>query len=145
MAEKDLIKIARENVDAFNAADWIRMADLVAADATFDEMGMRRSLKGLDQIREALQGWRQAMPDATGTVTEAYASGNTVILEITWTGTHTGSPVVAPGRTILATGKRYVSPSCWVLVIEDEKIQESREYFDLASLLEQLEATPAAR
>lgn len=145
MAEEDLIQVARENVDAFNAPDWTRMSALVASDATFHEMGMQRSLKGRDQILEALQGWKQAMPDATGTVTNAYASGHTVILEITWEGTHTGAPVAATGRTIPATGKRYSSPSCWVLVIEDGKIQESREYFDMASLLEQIETTPAAQ
>ena len=39
------------------------------------------------------------MPDVKGSVTNAVASGNTVVLEVTWEGTHTG-PLAGPKGAI---------------------------------------------
>ena len=69
------------------------------------------------------------MPDAQGTVTNSFVSGNTVTLEITWKGTHTG-PLIGPAGTIPASGKSQTTPAAWVLEFDGEKISESRHYFD---------------
>ena len=81
------------------------------------------------------------MPDAKGAVTNSLASGNTVTLEITWTGTHTG-PLVSPAGTIPASGKSQTTPAAWILEFEGEKIKESRHYFDMVTLLSQIGAMP---
>ena len=137
----DLIRIARENIDAFNAADWQRFRAPLAPDSVYNELGTQRRIQGPDQIVETLKGWKQAMPDAKGTVTNAFASGNTVALEITWEGTHTG-PLVGPGGTIPASGKRQVTPAAWLLTFEGDKIKESHHYFDMMTLRQQIGAAP---
>lgn len=140
MAEQDFIGIARGVVDAFNAND-LESSVAPQAGGVYSEVGTGRRLSGKDEILEALRGWRAAMPDVRGTVTNAVASGNTVLLEITWEGTQTG-PLAAPGGTIPASGKRQITPAAWVFDFEGDKIKESRQYFDMAAFLEQIGAMP---
>ncbi len=141
MAEQDPIRVARENLEAFNAADWERLRATLTPDSVYDEVATQRRLQGADEIIEAFKGWKQAMPDAKGTVTNAVASGNTVTQEITWEGTQTG-PLVGPGGTIPPSGKRQVTRAAWIATIEGGKITESRHYFDMMALLQQLGAAP---
>jgi steroid delta-isomerase-like uncharacterized protein len=135
----DLAKIAREAVDAFNASDWERTKALVTPDYLYNEVGTQRRIQGPEEVVAALQGWKQAMPDAKGTVTNAFASGNTVALEITWEGTQTG-PLEGPAGTIPASGKRQVTPAAQILIFEGDKIKENHHYFDMVSLLKQIGA-----
>src|SRR5205814_9060730 len=85
-----MVKIAREQVAAFNSGDWERLQAGLAADCRYDELGTARTIAGPEQIVELFKGWKQAFPDAVGTVTSAVASGDMVALEVTWNGTHTG-------------------------------------------------------
>ncbi len=121
MAEQDLIAIAREVVDAFSAGDLERSVAL-HANGLLNELGTQRRLNGKDEILEALKGWKQAMPDVKGTVTNAFASGNTVVLEITWQGTQTG-PLEMPSGTIPASGKRQSTPAAWIFKFDGDKIK----------------------
>ena len=141
MAEQDLINVAREVVDAFNSSDWERTKGHMTVDTVYNEVGTQRRIQGIGQIIEALQGWKQAMPDATGTVTNAFASGNKVALEVTWDGTHTG-PLASPSGTIPASGKRHTTPAAWIFDFEGDKVKESRQYFDMVTFLTQIGAMP---
>jgi predicted ester cyclase len=60
---------------------------------------------------------------------------------VTWKGTHTGPLVTAEG-TIPASGKRQETPAAIVYTFEGAKIKESRQYFDLMTLLKQIGAQP---
>ena len=139
MAEQDIIKIAREAVDAFNKSDWERTKAIMTPDYIYNEVGTGRRIQGPVEVVAALQGWKQAMPDATGTVTNAFASGNTVTLQVTWEATHTG-PLEGPTGTIPASGKRQVTPAAWIFNFEGDKIKESHHYFDMVTLLKQIGA-----
>src|SRR5712692_127201 len=137
MAEQENIKTAREGVEAFSAKDWNRYRAVLAPDSVYDEKGTQRRVQGADQIIEGSQGWVQAFPDAKGTVGTAIASGDTVVLEITWEGTQTG-PLPGPSGTIPPSGKRTAVPAVQVLRLEGGKIKETRHYFDMMTLLQQL-------
>ncbi len=141
MAEQDVIKVARENIEAFNASDWERLKLTLAADSIYDEVATQRRIQGADQVVDAFKGWKQAMPDAKGTVTNAISSGNMVTLELTWEGTQTG-PLTGPGGTIPASGKRQVTRAAIISTIEGGRIKESHQYFDMMALLQQLGAAP---
>ncbi len=141
MGEQDVIRLARDAVDAFNESDWDRSRAQLTANTVYNELGTQRSLKGPDEILGALQAWKQAMPDVKGTVTNAVASGNTVTLEVTWRGTHTG-PLVSPAGTLPPSGKSQTTPSAWVLEYDGDKIRESRHYFDMVTFLTQIGAMP---
>jgi steroid delta-isomerase-like uncharacterized protein len=141
MAEPDLIKVARGVVNAFNAGDWDACKAALVSDSVYDEIGTSRRIQGVAAIIPALQAWKQAMPDVKGTVNQAFASGDTVVLEITWNGTQTG-PLQGPSGTIPATGKQQTTRAGWVLNFEGGKIKDSRHYFDMLSFMQQLGVIP---
>lgn len=137
MAEQDLIPAARAAVDAFNADDWEGYKRAVTSDCVYDEVGTSRILRGDDEVVLCFQEWKKAMPDVRGTVTNAWATGNTVVLEITWKGTLTG-PLQGANGMVAATGKQQTTRAGWVLNFEGGKIKNSRHYFDMFSFLQQL-------
>jgi len=137
MAEQDLIPLARGAVEAFNASDWEEYKTAMTSDCVYDEVGTSRILRGVGEIIRCLQEWKQAMPDVRGTVTNAWAVGNTVVLEITWKGTHTG-PLQGPSGMVPPTGKQQTTRAGWVLNFDGGKIKDSRHYFDMFSFMQQL-------
>ena len=136
-----MIKIAREQVDAFNNGDWERLQAGLAVDARYHEFATQRKVEGSEKIVELFKGWKTAFPDAAGTVTSAVGSGNMAALEVTWKGTHTG-PLERAEGTIPASGKRQETPAAIVFTFEGGKIKEDRQYFDLMTLLKQIGAQP---
>ena len=141
MAEQDLIKAARGIVDAFNAGDWEACTAALTSDSIYDEVGASRRVQGVPGILSYWQGWKEAIPDVTGTVHQAVAGDNTVALEVTWKGTQTG-PLQTPTGTIPATGKQQATRACWVMDFDGGKVKESRHYYDMLSLLQQLGVIP---
>ena len=139
LTAEQMIKIAREQVDAFNRGDWERVRAGLAPDARYDELGTQRKIEGPDKIVDLFKGWKQAFPDAVGTVTSAVASGDMVALEVTWNGTHTGPLTTAEG-TIPASGMRQETPAAFFFVFAGDKIKASRHYFDSLTLLKQIGA-----
>ena len=141
MAEQELIGIARGIVDAFNIGDFERATSSLTANGVYNEVGTQRKIEGRAAIAEALKGWKQAMPDVKGTITNAFASGDKVVLEVRWEGTHTG-PLETPGGAIPASGKHQVTPSAWLFDFEGQNVKESRNYFDMMSFLQQIGVMP---
>jgi steroid delta-isomerase-like uncharacterized protein len=136
-----MVKIAREQVDAFSSSDWELLRAGLASDSRYDELGTQRKIEGPEKIVELFKAWKQAFPDGAGTVTSVVSSANTVALEVTWKGTHTGPLTTAEG-TIPASGKRQETPAGIFFTFEGDKIKESRHYFDSLTLLTQIGAQP---
>jgi steroid delta-isomerase-like uncharacterized protein len=143
MAENEAIRVAREGIDGFSAGDWERQRALSAPDAVYYEPATGRRVEGVEEFIRVGQAWKAAFPDARGTVTNALASGGTAVLEITWEGTQTGD-LETPGGTIPATGRRVTLPAVQVVVVSGGKVRETRHYFDLMGMLQQLGAVPGA-
>jgi steroid delta-isomerase-like uncharacterized protein len=139
LTAEQMIKIAREQVDAFNSGDWERLEAGLAADASYHELATQRKVDGPEKIVELFKGWKTAFPDAVGTVTSAVGSGSTAVLEVTWNGTQTGPLVTAEG-TIPASGKRQETRAAYVFAFAGGEIKESRMYFDSLTLLKQIGA-----
>jgi len=129
--------VARGFVQAFNGADWNRYEALLAPDSLYDEVGTGRRAQGAHEITDLLKGWKQALPDAEGTVTSAVDSGDTAVLEVTWNGTFTG-PWATPQGEAEPTGKHQTTRACIVFTFEGDTIKESRQYFDSMSMMQQL-------
>ena len=60
--------LARQGIAAFNADDWDGVRALGARDCMYDETGTGRHLTDLDEVIEALVGWKGALPGCTGDV-----------------------------------------------------------------------------
>lgn len=128
---------ANSLVEAFNNADWDTVRNLFGS-ATYNELGTQRTLSGEDYI-DALQGWNAAMPDAAGTINNVIERGDQVVQEVTWSGTHTG-PLATPGGEIPPSGKHQTTPAVLVSDYAGDQLKETRHYFDLLTLLQQIGA-----
>jgi steroid delta-isomerase-like uncharacterized protein len=137
----EMVKIAREQVDAFSRGDWELLRGTLASDSSYDELGTQRKIEGPEKIVELFKAWKAAFPDGAGTVTSVVSSANTVALEVTWKGTHTG-PLESADGTIPASGKRQETPAALFFTFEGDKIKESRHYFDSLTLFKQIGVQP---
>lgn len=138
----DLTQAAAELIDAFNEADWDRFRGVLSPDAVYAETGTGRRVEGADAYVELCQGWKEALPDAHGTIRGAVASDDTVAQQLLWEGTHTG-PMQTPGGTLEPSGARIsVEASLWAR-FEGEKACEVHHYLDVLTLLQQIGAMPA--
>lgn len=138
----DPIDVAKRNMEAFNTGDWGAFRATSAPDGVEEEIATGRHLRGVDAIVEAAQGWKQAFPNARGSVRHATACGSTVTLEVTWEGTHTGNLATEQG-TIPPSGKQVSVPAALVMEVEGDKIKATRHYFDLLGMMTQIGAVPA--
>ena len=136
----DAAAIARQNIDAYNTADWGRLKAVLTPGATYEEFGTQRRL-GVDETLEANKDWKRSFPDSTGTITKSFSAGDHAVLEVNWKGTHTGE-LRGPQGTIPPTGKRVDLKAVQVVRVEGDKIAEVRHYFDLMTLLQQIGAIP---
>jgi steroid delta-isomerase-like uncharacterized protein len=142
MTEQEMIQLARENIESFNDGDKERFKATLAPDSLYDEVGTHRRVRGAEQIAEAVHGWKEAFPDARGTITKAVAGDSTATVELTWEGTHTG-PLAGPGGTIPASGKHQTTRAVQVFTFEGDRIKESHHYFDMMTLLQQIGVGPS--
>jgi steroid delta-isomerase-like uncharacterized protein len=138
---EELVRLAREQISAFNSADWGLMRGSLTSDSRYEELGTERKVEGPEDIVELYKGWKTAFPDVVGTVTSSVAAGNKAALEVLWTGTHTGPLTTAEG-TIPASGKAHETPAAVFYTFEGNKIKASRQYFDSLTLLKQIGAKP---
>jgi steroid delta-isomerase-like uncharacterized protein len=96
--------------------------------------------KGADAGVAVAASYFAAFPDMTFEWRHEYAiDETTAVTELTVRGTHTG-----PLEDIPATGKTIELVVCNVVEVRDGKIVREREYYDMLSLLTQLDVLPAS-
>lgn len=137
LSRERLIQIAKGPLVAYSKKDWDAVRASITPDFVYDEVATRRKATGIEQVMNLWQGWATALPDSKATFHGTFVSGTTVILEVTWQGTHTGLLQTANGE-FAATGKRIDVRACNVIEVSGEKAKLQRQYFDMGTLLEQL-------
>jgi steroid delta-isomerase-like uncharacterized protein len=136
LSPQALIDAAKAPILAYNDKNWDKVRSSITPDFVYDEVATRRR-EGADAVIPVWQGWAQAFPDSKATFHSALVSGNSVLLEVTWKGTHRGPLQTAKGA-VAATGKAIEIRACTVIEIAGEKAKLQRHYFDMATLFEQL-------
>ena|SRR5687768_10241889 len=139
MAAKSIVDIAKAQVTAYNDKDWDAARASLAPRVVYDEVGTQRRIEGVDEVLSAWRGWASALPDSRATFDATHTSGEIVILELTWRGTHQGA-LKMPGGDIAATGKKIELRGCQVVEVAGDKVKSIRHYFDMATLLQQIGA-----
>jgi steroid delta-isomerase-like uncharacterized protein len=143
MRTEDPTAVAREVVEAFNAADWDRFRAVLADGIVYEETGTGRRVEGIEDYVRLCEGWRQAFPDVTGEVQRAVAGGDTAAEEVVWTGNHMG-PLETPSGTIPATGRRVEAAATLWVTVRGGKATAIRHHLDVLTLLQQVGALPGA-
>jgi len=137
MANQTPIDVAKASVQAYNEKNWNKVRETVTPTIVYDEVGTHRRVTGVNDVVTAWKGWATAIPDGTATFESATASGNTVALELTWRGTHTG-PLQTPAGEIPATNRAIELRAVQIVEVADGKAKSIRQYFDVGTLMEQI-------
>ena len=132
-----IIDAAKAPFVAYNNKDWDAVSRSLEAAAVYDEVATARKPQGTSEILAVWKGWAGAFPDSKATFEDARVVGNTVILEVTWRGSHTGT-LQTPTGQIPATFKEIELRACSVIDVVDGRVQRLRQYFDMATLMGQI-------
>ena len=137
ISERQLVESAKAPLLGFNQKNWNAVRAGISPDFVYDEIATGRKVQGADQSIAVWQGWATAFPDAQATFDRELASGNTVVFQVTWRGTHKG-PLQTPEGAIAPTGKRIDIRACMVVDVADDKAKAHSHYFDMGTLLQQI-------
>lgn len=135
------IDIAKKSIELFCKKDWKAYRDCFSDDTVFEEEATGQRFEGADKGLENAKMWATAFPDMQCNVKDTVASGDAVVLEIEWLGTHKGE-INSPMGRIAATNKKAKVPAVMVIRLENGKVTESRHYWDLMTLFRQLGIAP---
>ncbi len=132
--------VARRFFEALNDHTVDQTKGLLSEDLVVRVSG-GKPVRGKDAVT-AIQAWSVAFPDAYVEVTDIVVSGNTVVTESTFTGTHQ-AVLPAPGLDIAATGRPVVLPKdiCWIK-LNRGLISSITFVVDRLALREQLTGNP---
>lgn len=134
-----LIQAATAPILCYNEKNWDKLKSSIAPNFVYDEVPTQRIVRGADQAIAVNREWAEAFPDSKATIHGAVASGNTVVLELTWQGTHQG-PLNTPNGSVPATNRPIQIRACMVTELDGEMVSQQRHYFDMATLLRQIGA-----
>jgi steroid delta-isomerase-like uncharacterized protein len=139
-----LTNLAMDTIDAFNNREWDRVKSLLAPNCVYDEVATGRRLSGHAEILESMKGWTKAFKDAHGTVISTMERGDTVVLEITYRGTHNGT-FEGPEGSIPPSGASVTTRAVEIYECAGGRVTEMRHYFDLYAMLRQIGAVTTER
>jgi steroid delta-isomerase-like uncharacterized protein len=133
----DTITLIRSTYEAWNERDFDRQLEAMAPDVTITMMGTGEVLQGLEGGRRFSTTWADAFPDGRITLDTVAGDSDTVVVEFTGRGTHTGTLETSMG-SIPPTGRSVTLHFCDVLKLEGGKIASQHSYLDTGSLMTQL-------
>jgi len=125
-------------VELFNAGRYEEAEADFAPDGYSEEIGTGRRLTIKEATANA-RAWKDAFPDARGTITNKIVAGNKGAAEIVWRGTNRGSLMGNP-----ATGRSVEVRAVVVIDTDGTKITRSSHYIDVAGMTAQLGGRAAA-
>jgi len=129
--------LARKVYDAWNKRDWQTSIDAMAPGGKITVVGTGETFEGADGVKRYNTMWADAFPDGRITIDHVHSAGDTVVVEFTGRGTHTGTMETSMG-SIPATGKSVTLHLCDVLEFSGGKIKAQRNYLDTGSFMMQL-------
>lgn len=128
-------KLAEQHVGTFNERAWDRASRLYAPDLVMTEPA--GTTHGIDPFLAHARAFVTAMPDSRMEVTAIVESGDRVVVEGIYTGTHTG-PLATPQGEVPPTGRKLALPLCDVFEVAAGRITRIRAYYDQMTIAGQL-------
>jgi predicted ester cyclase len=138
MTIEDNKTLVRRWVEGVNAGRPETSAAVVASDYRMNGQSL-----GPEGARQASAMLLTAFPDWHGSIEELVAKGDTVVVRLTYTGTHQGELVHPAIGRLPPTGKRVRLMSVELYRVAEGRIAESWVGSDRLGLLQQLGVIPA--
>jgi steroid delta-isomerase-like uncharacterized protein len=136
-----MLDVIKKHLAAFSSSSWTDYRATLSSDAIYEEVASSERVVGMERFVTAVQRWKNAFPDMKATITRGYTVGDRVIVEVEWEGTHTG-PLEGTFGTVAATQRRSRVNAIILFTVKQGKIVESRNYFDVLTVLKQLGVSP---
>jgi len=136
----DARQVGADFVAAFNDHDESRIRELNAENAVFEAPGDVH-VEGREATTQYAMAWLNAFPDARLNVKNEFASGDWVVQEFTFEGTHDGT-LSGPAGEIPATHRRLNGRGVQIFRVEGDAVVDTRLYFDQVQILTQLGLMP---
>jgi predicted ester cyclase len=136
----DAQEVGGRFIEAFNAHDEARIGELNAENAVFEAPGDVH-VEGGDAATAYAMAWINAFSDARITVHNELVSGDWVVQEFTFEGTHT-APLQSPMGEIAPTNRSLKGRAVQIFKVEGDTVVETRLYFDQVQVMTQLGLMP---
>ncbi len=133
----DNADLARSLYDGWNARNFDQLAEAMAPDGEIVLAGTGDVFRGPEGSRQYNEMWANGFPDGSMTIDNIIDAGDSVVVEFTGRGTHTGILATSMG-SIAATGRSVTLKLCDVVEFRDGLVKSQRSYFDSGSLMAQL-------
>jgi steroid delta-isomerase-like uncharacterized protein len=140
MAE-DSGSIIRKLFDAFNTKDYDAIEAMVTDDFELIVCATGEKFTGPEGARQNAEGWLIPFADAHVELLNVVASGDWAVAEAVGRGTHS-APMQTPMGEVPATGKHLELHFCSLIKVQDGKITEGRDYYDVMTVMNQLGLMP---
>src|SRR3990172_559389 len=137
ITRKEVTRLIRELLEAWNAHDVDRAAALYAPDYQGVDVGEAMPQQGPDGLRRSLGRYLQAFPDLYFILDETVVQGDRIVLAWTARGTHQG-----PLLNIPPTGRAVVLHGVSLLTVAKGKVARASYIWDVAGLLRGLGLLP---
>jgi len=98
-------------------------------------------MTGIEPFKQYVRVFQTAAPDAHIEGHRYFEAGDTIVVEGSYSGTHTG-PLWTPSGEIPPTGRHFEFLFCDLLQASGGKVSSHRIYFDQADFLTQLGLIP---
>jgi predicted ester cyclase len=136
----DAQQVGADFVAAFNDHDESRIRELNAENSVVEAPGDVR-VEGREATTQYAMAWLNAFPDARLNVKNEFASGDWVVQEFTFEGTHEGT-LSGPAGEIPATHRRLNGRGVQIFRVEGDEVVDTRLYFDQVQIMTQLGLMP---
>jgi steroid delta-isomerase-like uncharacterized protein len=131
--------LAERHVRCFNERSWNRASEIYAPELIMTEPA--GTTEGIEPYLRTANGFVTAFPDSRMAVTAIIESGNNVVIEGLYSGTHTG-PLASPQGDVPPTGRKLTLPLCDVCEVAAGRIVSIRAYYDQMTFAAQLGLIP---
>jgi len=133
--------IIRKLFDAFNAKDYDAIMALAADDFVLIDAASGEKYEGREGARRNAEGWLVPFADVEIELLNVIEAGDWAVAEAVGRGTHSG-PLQSPMGEVPPTGKQIELHFCSLIKVQDGKIVEGRDYYDLMAIANQLGLMP---
>jgi steroid delta-isomerase-like uncharacterized protein len=134
----DNSQLVEQHMKAWSSGDVDGIVSCFTEDCIFEDLALQATFEGHVGLREFAVAVLAAVPDFQWPATRMFAEGAQVCTEWRFTGTQTGD---LPG--IPATGKSVDIPGVTVDEIRNGRIHRHRDYWSLATYLQQVGLMPS--
>ena len=133
------LQLVTDFYDLVNRNDMDGVSDHIARNIALRSLPTQQKIKGRKDVLEYVRDLKTAFPDLKLKLSRQVVGTTYVVSEYTASGTHRGT-FHSPLGNVLPTGRSINVPICEVLEVHSGKIVSARQYYDSATLLNQLGA-----